>query len=67
MNRIDRVLALFHQELSAEQARQSGVTARDMDDAVNLAMLDLELTRAYHRLTLRDYVDDYYRSHGDDA
>lgn len=62
MDRTDRVLAMWAGSLSPLEALRSGVTLQDADDALSLATLDLELTTAAHRPTMREMVSEWLRA-----
>lgn len=61
MTRADRVLALFGEDMTAEQACARGITLQDAEDAVSLLRLDLELTRASRRPSMRAVVAEWLR------
>ena len=65
MNRNERVLAILNGEIvSLEDAVRAGVTVQDADDAITLARLGLELSRA-DRGTWRELVDEFLRGISD--
>lgn len=62
MNRADRVLWLLTgPEPDPLAAVERGVTAQDLDDAVSLARLDLELTQVARATPVRDMVREFLR------
>lgn len=61
MTRTERVLALLGEDMTAEEARARGITLQDADDAVSLLRLDLELTRASRRPSMRAVVAEWLR------
>lgn len=65
VNRIDRILTAYEGSLTADKVVELGITADDLDAAVSLARLDLELTQSMCRLTAREIIEAFIERLGE--